>query len=96
MYSVNNLSIHFTGEDLFRDVSFLIQPRDRIGLVGRNGAGKTTLLRMISGEQLPDSGEVVIPGGKTIGFLPQEVQFAPTLTVREETLKAFEEINRIE
>lgn len=96
MYSVNNLSIHFTGEDLFRDVSFLIQPRDRIGLVGRNGAGKTTLLRMISGEQLPDSGEVVVPGGKTIGFLPQEVQFSPTLTVREETLRAFEEINRIE
>jgi ATP-binding cassette, subfamily F, member 3 len=96
MYSIQNLSIHFTGEDLFRDISFLIQPRDRIGLVGRNGAGKTTLLRIINGEQLPDKGEVVIPGGKTIGFLPQEMVFVPSLSVRDEALKAFDEINRIE
>jgi ATP-binding cassette, subfamily F, member 3 len=96
MYSIQNLSIHFTGEDLFREISFLINPRDRIGLVGRNGVGKTTLLRMINGEVMPDKGEVVIPSGKTIGFLPQEIHFSPTLTVREETLKAFDEINRLE
>lgn len=96
MYSVQNLSIHFTGEDLFKEISFLINPRDRIGLVGRNGVGKTTLLRIINGEILPDKGEVVIPNGKSIGFLPQEMHFSPKLTVRNEALKAFDEINTIE
>ena len=96
MYSVQNLSIHFTGEDLFRDISFLINPRDRIGLVGKNGAGKTTLLRIINGEQQPDKGEVVIPSGKKIGFLPQELDFSSAMTVIEETLTAFDEINLLE
>jgi ATP-binding cassette, subfamily F, member 3 len=96
MYSIQNLSIHFTGEDLFKEISFLINPRDRIGLVGRNGVGKTTLLRIINGDIMPDKGEVVIPSGKTIGFLPQEIHFVPSLTVREEALKAFEELNRLE
>lgn len=96
MYSVQNLTIHFTGEDLFKEISFLINARDRIGLVGRNGVGKTTLLKIINGELLPDKGEVVIPNGKTIGFLPQELFFEPTKTVRMEALAAFDEINRIE
>jgi ATP-binding cassette, subfamily F, member 3 len=96
MYAVQNLTIHFTGEDLFREISFLINPRDRIGLVGRNGVGKTTLLRIINGEIMPDKGEVIIPGDKTIGFLPQELLFSPTKTVREETMAAFREINSME
>ncbi|MDY0342737.1 MAG: ATP-binding cassette domain-containing protein, partial [Lentimicrobium sp.] len=58
MLSVNNLSVYFTGEYLFNDVTFLINERERVGLVGRNGAGKTTLLRIISNEQEPESGTV--------------------------------------
>lgn len=96
MYSIQNLSIHFTGEDLFREISFLINPRDRIGLVGRNGAGKTTLLRIINGEVLPDSGEVVIPNGARIGFLPQEMQFTSDKSVKDAALEAFSEIRDME
>ena len=96
MYSIQNLCIHFTGEDLFTGVSFLINPRDRIGLVGRNGAGKTTLLRIINGEISPDKGEVVIPSGKRIGFLPQEIDFSSDMTVKEEALTAFDEIRNLE
>lgn len=96
MYSIQNLSIHFTGEDLFKDISFLILPRDRIGLVGHNGAGKTTLLRLILGEVAAHSGEIVIPEGKKVGYLPQELLFEPVLTVREEALAAFSELDGIE
>jgi len=96
MYSIQNLSIHFTGEDLFREISFLINPRDRIGLVGRNGAGKTTLLRIIKGDLIPDSGEVVIPADARIGFLPQEMHFSSDKGVKEAALEAFEEIRGME
>ncbi len=96
MYSIQNLGIHFTGEDLFSGVSFLINPRDRIGLVGRNGAGKTTLLRIINGEIYPDTGDVVIPAGKRIGFLPQEIDFFSEMTVKDEALTAFDEIRNLE
>jgi ATP-binding cassette, subfamily F, member 3 len=96
MYSIQNLSIHFTGEDLFREISFLINPRDRIGLVGRNGAGKTTLLRIIKGDLIPDCGEVVIPADARIGFLPQEMHFSSDKGVKEAALEAFEEIRGME
>lgn len=96
MYSIQNLTIHFTGENLFEDVSFLIQPKDRIGLVGPNGAGKTTLLRLINGELEPESGEIIIPAGHKVGYLPQELKFKPSMTVRHEALVAFEEINQME
>jgi len=96
MYSIQNLSVHFTGEDLFKEMSFLINPRDRIGLVGRNGAGKTTLLRIINGDLSPTKGDVIIPEGKTIGFLPQELHFSSSKTVRDEALTAFDEIIKSE
>ena len=61
MISIQNLSMHFTGEDLFTDISFLIREKDRIGLVGKNGAGKTTLLKLICGLEQPSKGDIIIP-----------------------------------
>lgn len=93
MYSVSNLSIVFTGNFLFDNINFLINPSDRIGLVGDNGSGKTTLLKVICGIMPPDSGEVIIPNDKKIGYLPQEVKTISKLSVIDETNKAFDELN---
>jgi len=89
MFSVNNLSIHFTGEYLFDDISFNINDRDRIGLVGKNGAGKTTLLKIIAKKLEPQRGTIVIPSGGTIGYLPQEMTISSTDKVFDEAMKAF-------
>ncbi|MCK9612152.1 MAG: ABC-F family ATP-binding cassette domain-containing protein [Bacteroidales bacterium] len=89
MISVNQLSIHFSGEYIFDNISFLINPRDRIGLVGKNGAGKTTLLRILAGLIEPEKGSVAYPTGTKIGYLPQELQTGSTETVFGEALKAF-------
>ena len=70
MISLDNLSISYGGWTLFDGISFMINPKDRIGLVGKNGAGKTTLLRVITGEQQPTEGAVTINGECTIGYLP--------------------------
>lgn len=96
MVSVQNLSMHFTGEDLFTNITFLIREKDRIGLVGRNGAGKTTLLRLICGLLPPHKGEVVIPEGVSIGYLPQEMELKSERTVFDEALTAFDEIRKLE
>ncbi|MBN3034526.1 MAG: ABC-F family ATP-binding cassette domain-containing protein [Bacteroidales bacterium] len=96
MISVNQVSIHFTGTDLFSNVSLQIGERDRIGLVGRNGSGKTTLLRILAGELIPQEGEVVIPSGTTLGFLPQELKTGSLKTVREEAMLAFSEVRELE
>ena len=93
MYSVSNISVVFTGNYLFDNISFLINPNDRIGLVGDNGSGKTTLLRIIAGYQEANSGEVIIPKNKKIGYLPQEIKTVYNLSVIEETHKAFNELN---
>ena len=74
----------------------MINPKDRIGLVGKNGAGKTTLLRTITGEQQPSEGSVTINGECTIGYLPQQMRVADTTSLIAETAKAFEEVLRIE
>ncbi len=89
MYSVQNLSIHFTGTDLFKSISFLINEKDRIGLTGKNGAGKSTLLKIISKEMNPSSGEVIIPNEKTIGYLPQHMVTDSKSSIIEETMTAF-------
>jgi len=89
MFSVNNLSIHFTGEYLFDDISFNINDRDRIGLVGKNGAGKTTLLKIIARKLEPQRGTIVIPSDGTIGYLPQEMIISSTDKVFDEAMKAF-------
>ena len=96
MISLDNLTVSYGGWTLFDNISFLISPKDRIGLVGRNGAGKTTLLRIITGEQQPTSGHVTLNGECTIGYLPQTMRVADTTTLAEETAKAFDEVLRLE
>ncbi len=96
MISLDNLTVSYGGWTLFDNISFLINPKDRIGLVGRNGAGKTTLLRIITGEQQPTSGAVTINGECTIGYLPQQMRVHDTTTLVEEAAKAFEEVLRLE
>ncbi len=96
MFSVNNLSVQFNGEFLFEDVSFIINKRDRIGLVGKNGAGKTTIMRVITGAMAPESGRVVIPSSGTVGYLPQEMKLRSQKTVIDETFTAFTEANELE
>ncbi len=96
MISLDNLTVSYGGWTLFDDISFLINPKDRIGLVGKNGAGKTTLLRIITGEQQPTSGAVTMNGECTIGYLPQQMRVADTTTLKAETEKAFDEVLRLE
>ena len=96
MISLDNLTISYGGWTLFDGISFLINAKDRIGLVGKNGAGKTTLLRVITGEQQPTEGAVTINGECTIGYLPQQMRVADTTTLAAETAKAFDEVLRIE
>ena len=96
MISLDNLTVSYGGWTLFDNISFLINPKDRIGLVGKNGAGKTTLLRIITGEQQPTLGAVTLNGDCTIGYLPQTMRVADTTTLVEETAKAFGEVLRLE
>ncbi len=96
MISLDSLSVSYGGWTLFDNISFLINPKDRIGLVGKNGAGKTTLLRLIVGEQQATSGAVTRNADCTIGYLPQQMKVADTTTLVEETAKAFEEVLRLE
>ena len=96
MISIDNLTVSFGGWTLFDEVSFLVNPKDRIGLVGKNGAGKTTLLRIITGEQQATSGAVTRNSDCTIGYLPQQMKVADTTTLIDETAKAFAEVIAIE
>ena len=95
MYSLNNITVSFSGIPLFSHVSFLINQKDKVGLVGKNGTGKTTLLKIFSGLLEPEEGEAVVPHDKRIGYLPQEMELRNTRTVIEETLTAFEEVNKV-
>lgn len=96
MISVNNLSIQFTGTNLFDNVTFNINDRDRIGLVGKNGAGKSTLLKIIAGLQQPETGTIIVAKDQTIGYLPQEMIPNSSRTIIDEALTAFEQIDLLE
>jgi ATP-binding cassette subfamily F protein 3 len=96
MFSVQNISMLFSGQLLFDQVSFLINSNDKIGLVGSNGTGKSTLLKLLSGELDFDGGEIVIPEDATVGYLPQELKNESTLSIYKETQKAFAQINELE
>ena len=96
MISVDNLTVSFGGWDLFKDISLLVNPKDRIGLVGKNGAGKSTLLKVIAGEQPATSGTVTRSGDVTVGYLPQQMKVADTTTLVEETAGAFTEVIALE
>ncbi|MDD4489636.1 MAG: ABC-F family ATP-binding cassette domain-containing protein [Paludibacter sp.] len=95
MISIEQLRVEFGGTPLFDDIGFLINPKDRIALVGKNGAGKTTLLKLISGKMSPTKGRIVLPKDMTIGYLPQHMIHNEGTTVMQETEKAFEHIKEL-
>ena len=96
MVSVNNLSLYFGGQNIFKEISFMINKGDKIGLTGKNGAGKSTLLKILAKDQSPNSGNVSIPNGLIIGYLMQDLDFENGRTVLEEAQTAFEYLNDIE
>jgi ATP-binding cassette subfamily F protein 3 len=96
MISVNSVTVTFGGYNLFDNISFLINPKDRIGLAGKNGAGKSTLLKILSGQQNPSKGEISMPKSCKIGYLPQDMIHQHGRTVFEETETAYEEIQKLE
>ncbi|RHR55853.1 ABC-F family ATP-binding cassette domain-containing protein [Parabacteroides sp. AF17-28] len=96
MISVEGLTVEFGGFTLFDDVSFVVNKKDRIALVGKNGAGKSTMLKIFAGLQSPTAGTISVPKETTIGYLPQQMKLADTQTVREEAEQAFEHIHEME
>ena len=96
MISVNNISVEFSARPLFADVSFVINKKDRIALVGKNGAGKSTLLKILCGQQTPTAGNVAIGKDDTIGYLPQIMVLSDTRTVREEVETAFSHLHQLQ
>jgi ATP-binding cassette subfamily F protein 3 len=96
MVSINGVTVSFGGYNLFDNVSFLINPKDRIGLAGKNGAGKSTMLKILAGYQTPTKGEVSRPKDCKIGYLPQDMTHQHGRTVYEETESAFEEIKQLQ
>lgn len=95
MISVDGLKVEFGVKPLFEDVSFVVNDRDRIALVGKNGAGKSTMLKILCGLQKPTAGTVSVPNETTIGYLPQVMKLTDDTTVREEAYKAFSDITRL-
>ncbi|MEI7502886.1 MAG: ATP-binding cassette domain-containing protein, partial [Paludibacter sp.] len=96
MISVEQLTVEFGGSPLFDEISFLVNPKEKIALVGKNGAGKTTLLRIFSGKQQPTKGRVTVPKDLTIGYLPQHMIHNEGTTVMQEAEKAFEHITDLQ
>ena len=96
MLNIHDLTVSFSGEDLFSGITFKLNSGNRVGLVGKNGAGKSTLLKIIAGEQEYDKGNIAIEKNISIGYLKQEIDFEEGKTVLDEAYKAFVEIKEIE
>lgn len=96
MISANNIYIKYGDRVLLDKINLVIGEKDKVGLVGRNGSGKSTIMKVIAGDINPDSGEVIIPGGKTIGYLHQDMDLPKGKTVMEEALTAFDEVKELE
>ena len=94
MISVEQLSVEFNAKPLFDNISFQVNPKDKIALVGKNGAGKSTMLKIFAGLQQPTSGRLSVPKGVVIGYLPQHMLYNDGVTVREEAEKAFDGIKQ--
>ena len=94
MISVEQLSVEFSAKPLFDNISFQVNPKDKIALVGKNGAGKSTMLKIFAGLQQPTSGRLSVPKGVVIGYLPQHMLYNDGVTVREEAEKAFDGIKQ--
>lgn len=95
MLSIEGLKVEFAVKPLFHDVSFVVNDRDRIALVGKNGAGKSTMLKILCGLQRPTAGVVAVPNDTTIGYLPQVMKLSDDTTVKEETRKAFADATKM-
>ena len=96
MISINQLTVDFGGFRLFEDITFNINPKDRLGLAGKNGAGKSTMLKIIAGLQSPTSGVVSMPKGYKVGYLPQHMKHENLRTVFEEAELAFGELKQMQ
>ena len=96
MLSIDNLSVEFSAKALFQDVSFVINDRERVALMGKNGAGKSTMLKILAGLQQPTSGSVSVPKETTVAYLPQVMVLSDGQTVREEAEKAFAHLHRMQ
>ena len=96
MISVEHLQVEFAAKPLFADVTFVVNKKDRIALVGKNGAGKSTLLKILAGLQSPTGGSVAIPKDISVGYLPQVMVLSDSRTVMEEAEQAFEHISELQ
>ena len=95
MLNLTNITVSFGGRDLYKDISFQINPKDKIGIAGKNGAGKSTMLKLIVGELIPSSGLVNISKSLTIGYLPQELNVSSKTPILEEVLAANKQVFKI-
>lgn len=96
MLNIHNISVSFSGEYLFEEVSYQLSPGDRVGLIGKNGAGKSTMLKLLAKEYEVDQGTIAIDKNVTLGFLKQDIDFEKGRTVIEEAQQAFTEIKALE
>ena len=96
MISIQGLKVEFGSQVLFENISYVVNKRDKIALVGKNGAGKTTMLKIITGEQQPTSGTVARQSDITIGYLPQQMVIKDELTVKQEAERAFEHLQQMD
>lgn len=96
MITVHDLSVIYGDRALFDKISFFVGDKDRIGLVGKNGAGKSTLMKTITGDVNPSSGSIVIPKGRTVGYLPQQMKHNEEASIIDEASMAFDEVNKMQ